>query len=63
MFDPGTTGIIVMAFLFVTLAIGIHIGVALRLSGLLGMTLTIGAHAALAQLATVPFAMTIAPPS
>ena len=58
MFDPGTTGIIVMAFLFVTLAIGIHIGVALGLSGLLGMTLTIGAHAALAQLATVPFAMT-----
>ena len=58
MFDPGTTGIIVMAFLFVTLAIGIHIGVALGLSGLLGMTLTIGAHSALAQLATVPFAMT-----
>ena len=58
MFDPGTTGVIVMAFLFVTLAIGIHIGVALGLSGLLGMTLTIGAHAALAQLATVPFAMT-----
>ncbi len=58
MFDPGTTGIIVMVFLFVILAVGVHIGVALGLSGLLGMTLTIGDHAALAQLATVPFAMT-----
>ena len=58
MFDPGTTGFMVMAFLFVILAIGVHIGVALGLSGLLGMTLTIGTDAALAQLATVPFAMT-----
>ena len=58
MFDPGTTGIIVMVFLFAALTVGIHIGVALGLSGLLGMTLTIGTHAALAQLATVPFAMT-----
>jgi len=58
LFDPGTTGIIVMVFLFVILAVGVHIGVALGLSGLLGMTLTIGDHAALAQLATVPFAMT-----
>jgi tripartite ATP-independent transporter DctM subunit len=58
LFDPGTTGIIVMVFLFAALTVGIHIGVALGLSGLLGMTLTIGTHAALAQLATVPFAMT-----
>ncbi|MBT4487247.1 MAG: TRAP transporter large permease [Rhodospirillaceae bacterium] len=58
MFDPGTTGIIVMVFLFVILAIGVHIGVALGLAGLLGMTLTIGTDAALAQLASVPFAMT-----
>ena len=58
MFDPATTGFIVMAFLFVILAVGVHIGVALGLSGLLGMTLTIGTDAALAQLATVPFAMT-----
>ena len=58
MFDPGTTGIIVMVFLFAALTVGIHIGVALGLSGLLGMTLTIGTYAALAQLATVPFAMT-----
>jgi C4-dicarboxylate transporter, DctM subunit len=58
LFDPATTGIIVMVFLFLTLAVGIHIGVGLGLSGLLGMTLTIGTDAALAQLATVPFAMT-----
>jgi C4-dicarboxylate transporter DctM subunit len=56
--EPGTTGIIVTVLLLAGLAAGIHIGVALGLSGLLGMYLAIGPEAALGQLATVPFSTT-----
>jgi C4-dicarboxylate transporter DctM subunit len=56
--DPATTGIVVLAVMFVLLGVGVHIGVALGLGGILGMYLTIGADAALAQLATVPFSTT-----
>ena len=58
MLEPGITGIIVAGLLLVFLAAGIHIGVALGLSGLLGMFLAIGPQAALGQLATVPFSTT-----
>ena len=58
MLDPATTGVIVFIALFIMLAIGVHIGVALGLGGLLGMYLTIGPDAALAQLATIPFSTT-----
>ena len=58
MLDAPTTGAIVSVLLLVMLAAGVHIGVALGLGGLLGMYLTIGPHAALAQLATVPFSTT-----
>ena len=51
MLDPGITGIIVTVLLLASLAAGIHIGVALGLSGLLGMFLAIGPEAALGQLA------------
>lgn len=47
-----------MAFLFVMLALGVHIGVSLGLGGILGMILAIGTDAAFAQLATVPFSTT-----
>ncbi|MBT5264830.1 MAG: TRAP transporter large permease [Rhodospirillaceae bacterium] len=56
--DPATTGIVVMAFVFITLAAGVHIGVSLGLGGLIGMALAISPDAALAQLASVPFATT-----
>src|SRR3546814_14427645 len=56
--DPVTAGIIVGAVLFVLLALGVHIGVSLGLSGFLGIYLTIGPDAALAQLATIPFSTT-----
>jgi tripartite ATP-independent transporter DctM subunit len=58
MLDPGTTGIIVMAMMGFMLAVGVHIGVALGLGGILGMYLAIGPNAAWAQLATVPFSTT-----
>ncbi len=58
MLDPATAGIIVMVLLFIALAFGIHIGVALGLGGILGMYLAIGPDAALGQLATVPFSTT-----
>ena len=58
MLDPVSTGAIVVAFLFVLLAVGVHIGVALGLGGVLGMVLAIGPDAAWAQLASVPFATT-----
>jgi C4-dicarboxylate transporter DctM subunit len=56
--DPATSGIIVMVLMFVLLGVGVHIGVGLGLGGILGMYLTIGPDAALAQLATVPFSTT-----
>ncbi len=58
MLDPATTGIIVLVGLFAALALGVHIGVALGLGGILGMYLAIGPDAALGQLATVPFSTT-----
>jgi tripartite ATP-independent transporter DctM subunit len=58
MLDPATTGIIVVILLFAALAVGVHIGVALGLSGLLGMFLAIGPDAALGQIATIPFSTT-----
>ena len=47
-----------MVLLFVALAAGVHIGVALGLGGLLGMYLAIGPDAALGQIATIPFSTT-----
>ena len=58
MLDPATAGIVVLVLLFVALAMGVHIGVALGLGGILGMYLAIGEDAALGQLATVPFSTT-----
>ena len=47
MLDPATAGILVTVLLFVALAAGVHIGVALGLAGILGMYLAIGPDAAL----------------
>ena len=58
MLDPATTGVIVLAMMFGMLAAGVHIGVTLGLGGLLGMALSVGPHAAWAQLATIPFSTT-----
>lgn len=58
MLDPATTGAIVLALMFFLLAVGVHIGVALGLGGILGMYLSIGPDAAWAQLATIPFSTT-----
>ncbi|WP_281684280.1 TRAP transporter large permease [Thalassobaculum salexigens] len=58
MLDPATTGIIVGILLLLFLAVGVHIGVALGLGGILGMYLAIGPDAAWAQLATIPFSTT-----
>ncbi len=55
MLELELTAIIVSIALLVMLIGSVHIGVALGLSGLLGMALAIGPQAALAQLATVPF--------
>tara|TARA_B100000315_G_scaffold216717_1_gene216810 strand:+ start:279 stop:572 length:294 start_codon:yes stop_codon:yes gene_type:complete len=56
--DPATTGVLVTVLLFAALALGVHIGVALGLAGILGMYLAIGPDAALGQLATIPFSTT-----
>ncbi len=58
MLDPVSAGLIVTVLLFVALAAGVHIGVALGLGGILGMYLAIGPDAAFGQLATVPFSTT-----
>ena len=58
MVEPATAGIVVMVLLFLALAAGVHIGVALGLGGLLGMYLAIGPDAALGQIATIPFSTT-----
>ncbi len=58
MLDPATSGVIVLIVMFLLLGVGVHIGVALGLGGILGMYLTIGPDAAWAQLATVPFSTT-----
>ena len=51
MFDPATSGVIVAGLLVFFLTTGVHIGVALGLSGFLGIFITIGERAAMAQLA------------
>lgn len=58
MLDAGMTGILVAVILFGMLGLGVHIGVALGLAGILGMYLAIGPDAAWAQLATIPFSTT-----
>lgn len=58
MFDPATAGIIVACILFFLLTAGTPIGVALGLSGFIGIFITINERAAFAQVATVPFSTT-----
>ena len=58
MLTPQAAGYIVVSFLIVCLAIGVHIGVALGLAGFLGIYLTVGPDAAAAQLAAIPFSTT-----
>ena len=55
---PEVAGYIVVALLLVWLTLGVHIGVALGLAGFLGIFLTVGPDAALAQIGTVPFSTT-----
>ena len=56
--SPEVAGIIVVGLLFAWLALGVHIGVALGLSGFIGIYLSVGPDAAFAQLATIPFSTT-----
>jgi tripartite ATP-independent transporter DctM subunit len=56
--SPEVAGYIVIGQLIVWLALGAHIGVALGLSGFLGIFLTVGPDAAFAQLAAIPFSTT-----
>ena len=58
MLEPATAGITILIILAFMLASGVHIGVALGLSGILGIYLTIGPDAAFAQLSTIPFSTT-----
>ncbi|MCL7466433.1 TRAP transporter large permease [Phaeovulum sp. NW3] len=58
MLDPATAALIAIALVTILLVSGAHISVGMGLGGLLGMYLTIGPHAAMAQLATVPFSTT-----
>lgn len=53
--DPIVATVLVTALLFVLLALGVQIGVALGLCGFLGMLVTMGERAALAQLKTIPY--------
>ena len=55
---PEVAGYIVIGQLLIWLALGAHIGVALGLSGFLGIYLTVGPDAAFAQLSAVPFGTT-----
>jgi len=56
--SPEVAGIIVVCLLVAWLALGVHVGVALGLSGFLGIFLTVGPDAAFAQLSAVPFGTT-----
>ena len=47
--------ILVTGLLFVLLALSVHIGVALGLAGAVGLLLTVGDRAALAQIKTIPY--------
>jgi tripartite ATP-independent transporter DctM subunit len=58
MLDVGTTAIIVSTLLVLMLVGSVQIGVALGLSGVIGIYLAIGPDAAMAQLATIPFSTT-----
>ncbi len=58
MLDPATIGVLVAIALAAMLGAGVHIGVALGLSGVWGTFLAIGPDAAWAQLATIPFSTT-----
>src|ERR687884_836044 len=53
-----TAGWIVIPFLVVCLALGVHIGVALGLAGFIGILLTVGPDPAGAQFAAIPFSTT-----
>ncbi|MBS9721811.1 TRAP transporter large permease [Tianweitania sp. BSSL-BM11] len=55
MFDPATAAIIAIGLLFLLMLAGVHIGVAMGLCGLLGIYLSMGEFAALAQAGSVPF--------
>ena len=56
--SPQVAGWIVVSLLLRRHSLGVHKGVALGLAGFLGIFLTVGADAALAQIATVPFSTT-----
>lgn len=56
--SPQTAGWIVVGLLLLWLTLGVHIGVALGLTGFIGIYLTVGPDAALAQIGTVPFSTT-----
>ena len=56
--SPEVAGYIVVGLLLLWLALGVHIGVALGFAGFIGIYLTVGPDAALAQIATIPFGTT-----
>lgn len=56
--DPIPATVLVTGLLFVFLALGVPIGVALGMAGFLGLLLTLGERAALAQLKTIPYNVT-----
>lgn len=56
--SPAEAGVLVVGLLFASLALGVHIGVALGLCGFIGIYLSVGPDAAFAQLATIPFGTT-----
>ncbi len=58
MLDPATAGVVVATLMVVMLVCGVHIGVVLGLGGFVGILLAVNPHAALAQIATVPFSTT-----
>ena len=56
--SPQVAGWIVVGLLLLWLTLGAHIGVALGLAGFIGIYLTVGPDAALAQIGTIPFSTT-----
>jgi C4-dicarboxylate transporter DctM subunit len=56
--SPEVAGYLVVGLLVLWLALGVHIGVALGFTGFIGIFLTVGPDAALAQIATIPFTTT-----
>jgi tripartite ATP-independent transporter DctM subunit len=56
--SPQVAGWIVVTLLLLWLTLGVHIGVALGLAGFVGIYLTVGPDAALAQISTIPFSTT-----